>query len=120
MPGDRTMNFKDQWNLETALKILQNQTVDSKLWAEAVEWLMLFGPPEIQQLLLKASGIATETYFPELKPSYFSEEGEPYYDVAAIAKSLGIEEEEAQEIIRKKEIEHQMRHLLATGLETIH
>lgn len=31
------MNFKDQWNLETALKILQHQTVDSQIWAEAVE-----------------------------------------------------------------------------------
>lgn len=114
------MNFKDQWNLETALKILQHQTVDSELWAEAVEWLMLFGPPEVKQLLLKASGIATETYFPELKPSYYSAEGEPYFDVAAIAQSLGIDEEEAREIIRKKEIEHQMRHFLTSSSETIH
>ncbi|MDP3480174.1 MAG: hypothetical protein Q8R88_10405 [Desulfoprunum sp.] len=114
------MNFKDQWNLETALKILQNQTVDSKLWAEAVEWLMLFGPPEVKELLLKASGIATETYFPELKPSHFSAEGEPFYDVAAIAQSLGINEAEANEIIRRKEIEHQMRHFLSTSSETIH
>lgn len=114
------MNFRDQWNLETALKILQHQTVDSQLWAEAVEWLMLFGPPEIKQLLLKASGIATETYFPELKPSSFDAEGEPYYDVADIARSLGIDEEEAREIIRKKEIEHQMQHLLGIGSETVH
>ncbi len=114
------MDFKDQWNLETAMKIMQNQTVESKLWAEAVEWLMLFGPPEIQQLLLKASGIATETSFPELKPSHFSAEGEPFYDVAAIAQALGIDEEEAREIIRRKEVEHQMRHFLSSDSETIH
>ncbi len=114
------MNFKDQWNLETAMEILQHQTVDSKLWAEAVEWLMLFGPPEIQQLLLKASGIATTTSFPELRPSSFSAEGEPYYDIAAIAQSLGIDEDEVREIIRKKEVEHQMRHLLAGNSDTIH
>ena len=32
------MDFKDYWNLDTAMQILQNKTVDSKLWAEAVEW----------------------------------------------------------------------------------
>ncbi len=114
------MNFKDQWNLETAMEILQHQTVDSKLWAEAVEWLMLFGPPEIQQLLLKASGIATHTYFPELQPSSISADGQPYYDIAAIARSLGVDEDEVREIIRKKEVEHQMRHLLSANSETIH
>ncbi|KAB2891565.1 MAG: hypothetical protein F9K32_03450 [Desulfobulbaceae bacterium] len=114
------MNFKDQWNLETALKILQHQTVDSQIWAEAVEWLMLFGPPEIKDLLLKASGIATETYFPELKPIYHSAEGEPYYNIAALARALGISEEDAQEIIRKKEREHQMHHLASGGSETVH
>ena len=114
------MNFKDQWNLETALKILQHQTVDYQIWAEAVEWLMLFGPPEIKDLLLKASGIATETYFPELKAIYHSPEGEPYYDIAALARVLGISEEDAQEIIRKKEREHQMHHLASGGSETVH
>ena len=39
--------------------------------------------------------------FPELQPSHFSAEGEPYYDVAAIARSLEVDEEEAREIIRK-------------------
>jgi hypothetical protein len=114
------MNFKDQWNLETALKILQHQTVESQLWAEAVEWLMLYGPPEIKEILLKASGIATETFFPELKPTSYSADGEPYYDVAAIAKALGISEEEAHEIIRRKEIAHQMQHFFTGGSETIH
>ena len=42
------MDIKDQWTEETAMKILQNPTVDSKLWAEAVEWLILFGPEEDQ------------------------------------------------------------------------
>ena len=41
------MDFKDEWDLDTALKVVQNKTVDSKLWAEAVEWLLLYGPPEI-------------------------------------------------------------------------
>jgi hypothetical protein len=118
--GVQPMNFKEQWNLETALKILQHQTVDSQLWAEAVEWLMLFGPPEIKELLLRASGIATETYFPELQPISHGPGGEPYYDVAALARALGIPEEEAQEIIRKKEREHQIHHIMSGGSETVH
>lgn len=119
-PGVYLMNFKDQWNLETALKILQHQTVDSKLWAEAVEWLMLFGPPEVKELLLRASGIATETYFPELQPVSRGPGGEPLYDVAALARVLGIAEDEAREIIRKKEREHQIQHILSGGSETVH
>ena len=114
------MKFKDQWNLETALKILQHQTVDSQVWAEAVEWLMLFGPPEIKEILFRASGIATETYFPELQPIYRDPDGKPYYDVAVLARALGLSEEEAQEIIRRKESEHQMQHLITGGSDTVH
>jgi len=29
--------------------------IDSKTWADAVKWLMLFGPEEIKKLLLDAS-----------------------------------------------------------------
>ena len=114
------MKFKEQWNLETALKILRHQTVDSQVWAEAVEWLMLFGPPEIKEILFRASGIATETYFPELQPIYHGPDGEPYYDVAVLARALGISEEMAQEIIRRKENEHEMQHLFSGGSDTVH
>jgi hypothetical protein len=106
------MEFKDHWSLENALKVLQHPTVDAKLWAEAVEWLLLYGPPDIQRLLLYASGIATRQYFPELETNRYTEDGQPCYDVAAIAKALGIDEEEAQRTIAEKEMAHQIHHFI--------
>jgi len=106
------MGFKDHWTLENALKILQHPTVDSKLWAEAVEWLLLYGPSEIQTLLLYASGIATEKCFPNLKADTYTEDGQPCYDVAAIAQALGIDKEDACKTIAEKEMAHQIRHFI--------
>ncbi len=106
------MDFKDQWSLETALKIVQHPTVDSKLWAEAVEWLLLYGPPEIRQVLLQASETATSTRFPELRPVSYTREGEPCYDVKTIAAALGIDEDEAKKIIAKKEALHKKKHFI--------
>ena len=42
------MELKDTWDVDSAMQILQHQTVDAKLWAEAVEWLILYGPDEIR------------------------------------------------------------------------
>ena len=97
------MEFKDLWDLESAMQVLQHKTVDSKLWAEAVEWLLHFGPPEIRQMLLDASEIATETTFPDLKPTHYSPEGEPCYDISALAETLGITEDQTRKILRRKE-----------------
>ncbi len=97
---------KHDWSIESALEIVEHPTVDSKIWSEAVEWLLLNGPPEIQQLLQGASGHATTQYFPDLKPEGFTATGEPCYDIAKIAASLNISEEEALQIISKKENKH--------------
>ena len=97
------MEFRDLWDLESAMQILEHKTVDSKLWAEAVEWLLHYGPPEIRQMLLEASEIATGTTFPELKPTHYTPDGQPCYDISALAKSLGITEEQTREILRRKE-----------------
>lgn len=102
------MDAKDLWDLETALKVLAHHSVDSKLWAEAVEWLILYGPLEIRQLLLDASMTATMSSFPDLKPTHYTPDGQPCYDIGELAKSLGIDEEEARKIIQKKEEEHQL------------
>lgn len=106
------MEFKELWDLDSAMQVLAHDTVDSKIWAEAVEWLMLYGPKEIRQLLLEASNTATASSFPELKPTHFSSDGQPCYDVAALARSLDIDEEEVREILRKKETEHQSMHFI--------
>lgn len=98
------MSFKDEWDLASALKVLQHPTVDSKLWAEAVEWLLKYGPPSIRKILLEASQTATEMQFPELQPSHYTPDGEPVYDVAQLAIALGISEEEVQEIIARKSV----------------
>ncbi|PIE65056.1 MAG: hypothetical protein CSA26_05285 [Desulfobacterales bacterium] len=100
------MDFKDEWNLDSAMKVLNHKTVDSRLWAEAVEWLILYGPADISTLLLKASEQAAGHCFPELKQVSFNEKGAPCYDLAQLARSLGISEEEAVAIVREKERRH--------------
>lgn len=115
------MDTKDLWDLESALKVLTHDSVDSKLWAEAVEWLILYGPPEIRQLLLNASATATSTLFPELTPSHYTPDGQPCYNIAELAASLNLTEEETKEILRKKEQEHQLSQLLDNDvLGTVH
>lgn len=105
--------FKEEWTVESAMEILQHPTVDSAIWASAVEWLLLYGPPEIQELLTQASGHATSTSFPELKPQHFAPDGTPCYDIAELARMLGISEEEAREQLLEKERKHGIQHLLS-------
>ncbi len=104
------MSHQHEWDLESAMAVLQHQTVDAKLWAEAVEWLLLYGPPEIQELLAQASTTATSESFPELKATGYTRDGQPCYDIKAIARSLNINEEEAKEIIARKEFDHETRY----------
>lgn len=100
------MQFKELWDLESAMKVLEHDTVDSKIWAEAVEWLMLYGPPEIQDLLIEASTTATNSSFPGLKPSHYTASGQPVYDIRALAETLGIPEEQVKKILEDKERSH--------------
>jgi len=106
------MNFEDEWDLKNALAVLRHQSVDAKTWAEAVEWLLLFGPSEIQELLLQASTMATDEHFPELKATGYTRDGQPCYDIDAVARTLNISTEKAKKIIAKKEMAHGMRHFI--------
>ena len=115
------MEFKDLWNLESAMQVLTHDTVDAKLWAEAVKWLILYGPVEIRHLLLKASTIATNTSFPDLKPSGYTADGQPCYDMRDLAKSLGTTVIEVAKLLEQKETEFSSLHVFANnGQETIH
>jgi len=116
------MDFQSHWDLDTALKVVQNKTVDSKLWAEAVEWLLLYGPPEVVSILLQASGHATEHVYPELESTNYTHDGSAVYDVTKLAKSLGLSEDEIRKIIKQREESDQMVHFLGddTSSETIH
>ncbi len=100
------VTFKQQWDTESALKILQHPTVDSELWAEAVEWLLIYGPPEIKKMLSEASGHAMQQSFPDIQPIGFDENGDPCYSVSQLAEALGISEEEAAQILADKEKRH--------------
>ena len=114
------MSFKDLWDLESALKVLQHPTVDAQLWAEAVEWLLRYGPPEIQKVLLEASNTATEIQFPELKPSHYTLDGQPIYDTAALAEILGMSEENVREIIARKGVVEEPLDIFGEFSKTVH
>lgn len=115
------MQAKDLWDLESAMKVLTHDSVDSKLWAEAVEWLIIYGPPEIRQLLLDASNIATTASFPQLKPTHYTPDGQACYDISELAQSLGIAEDEAREILKQKNEEHKLLDLFEEdGTGTVH
>ena len=103
--------FKEEWTVQAAMEILQHPTVDSKIWAEAVEWLLLYGPPEIKSVLQASADHAAKEEFPDLRAESFTEDGELCYKVADLAKALGISEEEAGRMIAAKEQAHGIRQL---------
>lgn len=115
------MEFKDLWDIESAMKVLTHKTVDGKLWAEAVEWLILYGPAEIRQLLLESSMTAARNSFPELRPSSFTSDGQPCYNLGDLAKALQMDEKEAREILMRKEAEHGNLHFGdESDIESVH
>ncbi|PLX48363.1 MAG: hypothetical protein C0613_11400 [Desulfobulbaceae bacterium] len=106
-------DFKEQWDEEMAMTVLASKSVDSKLWAEAVEWLMLHGPDHIKEMLNKASSMATSRYFPELKPAGYSPDGSPLYDIESLAEALQTSPETLSDRLRSKEVNGQTRHLFS-------
>ncbi len=114
------MTFKDQWDLETAMKVLQHPTVDAQLWAEAVEWLLLYGPPTVRKILLDASHTATQMQFPQLQPAQYTDDGQPVYDIADLAEILGITEDEATNIMSRKGTQHELFDAFPTASKTVH
>jgi hypothetical protein len=108
-------DLRHQWNLEMALEVLKSETIDSKTWAEAVEWLLLFGPPEIKEVLTMASSHATKESFTELKPEGFTEEGQPCYSLSSLADALNIDADEAMQKLSELERESDSRFLFDPG-----
>lgn len=106
------MDLKEQWDLKSALAVLKHQTVDAKIWAEAVEWLILYGPDNIRELLLDSSGTATLSCFPELQAKGYAPDGQPCYSVADMAKAMQISEDEAKEMLKAKEKAHHIHHFI--------
>jgi hypothetical protein len=96
-------DIKSQWDLEMALQVLQQETVTSEVWADAAKWLLLYGPPQIQELLRQASSFATRDCFPQLQSAGYTDEGEPCYDISDLATTLGLTKEETIEKIKEVE-----------------
>ena len=104
-------SFRNQWNLEMALEILRNKTIDSRTWSEAAKWILLYGPPELQEIMCQASSVATNSSFPLLKPEQYTESGDPCYDLEKVAEVLGISRQEALEKMTEIENEQGRQHL---------
>jgi hypothetical protein len=102
-------SMKSEWDLPMAMEILQNPTVDRKLWSEAVEWLLLYGPEEIKSMLFQASDHATRESFPGLESKGYTDDGQPCFEIEELAKALGISQEEAIEKLKKLEKNHRVK-----------
>ena len=105
------ISFKEQWNLEMALDVLKNKSVDSKTWSDAAKWILLYGPPELQHIMKQASSIAMNSCFPELEPERYTDSGEPCYDIEKIAAALGVTKQEAMQKMAEMELELGVQHL---------
>ena len=105
------VSFKEQWDLEMALEVLKNRSVESKVWSDAAKWIMLYGPPELQEVLRQASSISINSCFPQLEPERYTDSGEPCYDINKIAEALGVTRQEALEKIAEMENEQGVQHL---------
>ncbi len=77
-----------------AMEVLTSKNVDGKTWSEAVKWLLLYGPPEVREVIQQASSFAFSEYFPDLEAKGYTSDGNPYYDLQEIAESLGVPPEE--------------------------
>ena len=114
-------SFKEQWNLEMALEVLKNKKVESAIWSEAAKWIMLYGPPKLQEVMRQASNIATNSCFPRLEPERYTEFGDPCYNIEKIAEALGITKQEALQKMARMEYEQGIQHLFdASETENIH
>ncbi len=96
---------REEWNLESAMEVVMSPTVDSRLWAEAVEWLMLHGPAWAREAIENASMTATCNCLPDLKPSGMNRNGEVCYRIEDLARVLGVREEEIGEKISRLQFE---------------
>ncbi len=106
------MALRDEWTEEAAIQVLQHPTVDSRLWSEAVEWLLLYGREKIREILLHSSGVATNKCFPDLQAEGYAADGQPCYRVKDLAQCLQISEDDARKSIKTKETQHDSHHFI--------
>jgi len=90
-------DFRQQWNVEMALQVLSSETVEPEPWAEAVKWLLLYGPPEVREILTTAAGVSFDQCFPKVRAMGHNDSGQPYYSLADLAEALGVPVEKASQ-----------------------
>ncbi len=100
---------ENEWDIKTALAVIMSKGVDSRTWAEAVEWVMLFGPPTLRETIEAASMTATCDCLPEVRAAGINADGEICYDIADLARALGVGEEELGEKINRLQAEKKRR-----------
>jgi hypothetical protein len=106
-------DFKERWNLDMTLQVLQQEMIDSESRAAATKWLLLYGPPEIRNMLQQAADIAIRQCFMELESKIYTRDGEPCYDIRGLAVALGLNEGEVIEKMREMEKQYGVQHLFA-------
>lgn len=94
-----------------ALEVLRNKYIDGKIWSEAAKWTLLYGPPELQEIVRQASSVATNSSFPLLKPEHYTESGDPCYDIEKVAEALGVTRQEAVKKLAEMENEQGIQHI---------
>ena len=107
--------FDKDWDVEMAMAVMRDPHADAKIWADAVQWLLANGPPEIQALIQQASSHATARQFPDLRPTGYSEDGQPLYEIKALAEALAISEEEAGKRLSELQSEVGVRTIFSAG-----
>ena len=73
-----------------AMEVLASPNIDGESWSEAVKWLLLYGPPEVREMIQQASSLAFSEHFPGIEAKGYSAEGSPFYDLQDIAAALGV------------------------------
>jgi hypothetical protein len=111
MRDSRMVSFKEQWNLDMALDVLKSKSIDSKTWADAAKWILLYGPSALQHIMQEASGLAISSCYPQLEAERYTESGEPCYAIEKIAEILGMSKRETLQKMAELESEHDIRNL---------
>ena len=79
---------------EEAVQAVFTYEQDSEEWREAMGYVVMNAPPPLKQILEDAF----RRCFPDLKPDYYDDEGNPYYDVEKTRKYFGVTREDVDEL----------------------
>jgi hypothetical protein len=88
------MEFK---SFEEAVEAFQSTTPDSPEWREALAYAVTFAPPPLKKIF----DAEFKTWFPDLKPDFYDEQGNPYYEVEKTRKYFGVSREEVDEMVER-------------------